>query len=290
MRDYVIITDSTCDLPQKFVDENNIVVIPLQFNIDGKDYRNYLDGREMTNEEFYNLERQGKIGKTAQLTMFDITEVYRSYLEKDYDILGLGFSSGLSGTFNSMRLAVEELKEEFSDAKINIIDTLCASTGEGLFVYYANLYKKQGMSIDDNTEALLKLRPHLCHWFTVLSLDTLRRGGRVSNVAAFVADTFNIKPVLHVDDEGHLVAMRKVLGRKRSLLALVDELEKSIYKDEPQMIMISHGDCLDDANYVANEIKKRIDVKDILINCIGPVIGSHSGPGTVALFFVGNKR
>ena len=173
MRDYVIITDSTCDLPQKFVDENNIVVIPLQFNIDGKDYRNYLDGREMTNEEFYNLERQGKIGKTAQLTMFDITEVYRSYLEKGYDILGLGFSSGLSGTFNSMRLAVEELKEEFSDAKINIIDTLCASTGEGLFVYYANLYKKQGMSIDDNTEALLKLRPHLCHWFTVLSLDTV---------------------------------------------------------------------------------------------------------------------
>lgn len=290
MRDYVIITDSTTDLPQSFVDDNNIVVIPMKFTIDNKEYLNYLDGREMSNEAFYNLEREGKIGKTAQLTIYDIMNVYRPYLEKGLDILAVGFSSGLSGTFNSMRLAREELLVDFPEQKIVLVDSLCASAGEGLFVYYANEYKTQGMTIEENEKALLELRPHLCHWFTVQNLDTLRRGGRVSNVTAFVADTLNIKPVLHVDDAGHLVAMKKTMGRKRSLTAIVDKLEETINKDAPQMIMISHGDCLEDAKFVAEEVKKRVEVKDLLITCIGPVIGAHSGPGTVAVFFVGSKR
>lgn len=290
MRDYIIITDSTTDLPASYALENNLVVIPMKFSMDGKEYSNYLDEREMTNKEFYENERNSKIAKTAQLTMFEIEDVYRKYLDQGLDILAIGFSSGLSGTFNSMRLAKEELEEEYKDAKIVIIDSLCASLGEGLFVYYAVENKKKGLSLIDNEKNLLELRPHLCHWFTVLNLETLRRGGRVSNVAAFVANTLNIKPVLHVDDDGHLIAMRKTIGRKRSLLALVDKLEETIDRTEPQMIMIGHGDCLDDAKFVAEEVKKRVEVKDVLINCIGPVIGAHSGPGTLALFFVGSKR
>ncbi len=290
MRDYIIITDSTTDLPASYALENNLVVIPMKFSMDGKEYSNYLDEREMTNKEFYENERNNKIAKTAQLTMYEIEDVYRKYLDQGLDILAIGFSSGLSGTFNSMRLAKEELEEEYKDAKIVIIDSLCASLGEGLFVYYAVENKKKGLSLTDNEKNLLELRPHLCHWFTVLNLETLRRGGRVSNVAAFVADTLNIKPVLHVDDAGHLIAMRKTIGRKRSLLALVDKLEETIDRKEPQMIMIGHGDCLDDALFVAEEVKKRVAVKDVLINCIGPVIGAHSGPGTLALFFVGSKR
>lgn len=290
MRDYVIITDSTTDLPDSFVKENQVEVIPMQFSLDGKEYRNYLDERELKNSEFYQAEIDGKIAKTAQLTMYDIINVYRPYLEKGLDILGIGFSSGLSGTYNSMRLACEELQEEFKERKIMIIDSLCASLGEGLFVYYAVENKKKGLDIEENYKMLTELRPHLCHWFTVRDLETLRRGGRVSNAAAFVADTLNIKPVLHVDDAGHLVAMKKVFGRKRSLLALVDKLEETINKDEPQLIMIGHGACLEDAEFVAREVKKRVEIKDILINCIGPVIGAHSGPGTLALFFVGSKR
>ena len=227
MRDYIIITDSTTDLPASYALENNLVVIPMKFSMDGKEYSNYLDEREMTNKEFYENERNSKIAKTAQLTMFEIEDVYRKYLDQGLDILAIGFSSGLSGTFNSMRLAKEELEEEYKDAKIVIIDSLCASLGEGLFVYYAVENKKKGLSLTDNEKNLLELRPHLCHWFTVLNLETLRRGGRVSNVAAFVADTLNIKPVLHVDDDGHLIAMRKTIGRKRSLLALVDKLEET---------------------------------------------------------------
>ncbi len=290
MRDYIIITDSTTDLPASYAKENNLVVIPMKFNLDGTEYLNYLDEHEMSNKDFYDAERAGKIAKTAQLSQFDIESVYRKYLDLGYDILGIGFSSGLSGTFNSMRLAKEELEEEYKDAKIVIIDSLCASLGEGLFVYYAVENKKKGLNITENGDNLLHLRPHLCHWFTVSSLETLRRGGRVSNITAFVADTLNIKPVLHVDDAGHLIAMRKTMGRKRSLIALVDRLVETINRDEPQMIMIGHGDCLEDANFVAQEVKKHIEVKDVLINCIGPVIGAHSGPGTLALFFVGSKR
>lgn len=287
---YVIFTDSTTDLPVDFVNTNNIKVIPMKFIIEGKEYKNYLDEREMKAKDFYDLERKGVIAKTAQLTTFEIVEAYKEELEKGNDILAIGFSSGLSGTFNSMRLAKEELEEEYKDRKILIIDSLCASMGEGLFVYYANLYKNEGLSLEENYQKLLELRPHLVHWFTVENLDTLRRGGRVSNVTAFIANALNIKPVLHVDNEGHLIAMMKKIGRRRSVLALLDKMLETIDNKKPQMIMIGHGDCLEDATFLANEIKKKIDVKDIMINNIGPVIGAHSGPGTLALFYVGKER
>ncbi len=296
MRDYVIITDSTTDLPVSFVEENGIVVIPMRFTIGDKEYQNFLDGREMTNEEFYSREREGELAKTAQLTIPDIVEVYEPYLKQGYDILGVGFSSGLSGTFNAMRLAREELLEKYPDSKILLVDSLCASLGEGLFVYYANKYKHEGKTIDENMDALLELRPHLSHWFTVESLETLRRGGRVSNIKAFLAGILNLIPILHVDDDGHLVAMEKKRGRNGSLKGLIKRVEDSITRNVPQMIMIGHGDCLEDANFVANEIKKLAEnnpdiiIEDILINCIGPVIGAHSGPGTLAIFFIGKER
>ena len=196
---YVIFTDSTTDLPVDFVNTNNIKVIPMKFIIEGKEYKNYLDEREMKAKDFYDLERKGVIAKTAQLTTFEIVEAYKEELDKGNDILAIGFSSGLSGTFNSMRLAKEELEEEYKDRKILIIDSLCASMGEGLFVYYANLYKNEGLSLEENYQKLLELRPHLVHWFTVENLNTLRRGGRVSNATAFIANALNIKPVLHVE-------------------------------------------------------------------------------------------
>lgn len=287
---YIIITDSTTDLPNEFVKENGIEVIPMHFQLDDIEYVNYLDERELSSKDFYNSMRSGSMTKTSQLTITDIQAVYREKLTAGYDILGIGFSSALSGTFNAMRLAVEELKEEFPSRKIIIIDSKCASLGEGLFVYYANEYKKQGLTLEENATKLNELLPHLVHWFTVDDIETLRRGGRVTNVQAFLAKLTKIKPVLHVDDEGRLIAVYKKIGRRQALKQLVDELEKTYDRSYEQTIMIGHGDCYDDALYIANKIKEIVPVKEVVINNIGPVIGAHSGPGTVALFFVGSKR
>lgn len=287
---YVIVTDSTTDLTAKFVEENNIVVIPMHFQLDDVEYVNYLDGRELSPSDFYAAMRSGSMTKTSQLTIPDIEQTYRKILSEGNDILGIGFSSALSGTFNAMRLATEELREEFPDRKINIIDSKCASLGEGLFVFYANEYKKQGLSLDETTQKLIDLLPHLVHWFTVDDIETLRRGGRVTNVQAFLAKLTKIKPVLHVDNEGRLIPVYKKIGRRQALKQLVDELAKSIDRSYKQTIMIGHGDCYEDAEYVATKVKEVADVKEVVINNIGPVIGAHSGPGTVALFFVGKER
>lgn len=290
MRDYIIITDSTTDLPMEYVKEKDINIVSLSFIIKNKTYKNTLDGQELGFKDFYNLMRSGEMVTTSQVNPLDIIEIYEPYLEKGIDILGIGFSSGLSGTFNSMRIAQEELKLKYPKRKILIIDSLCASMGEGLFVYYANKYLEEGKSIEQNYEALLSIRLHLCHWFTVSDIDLLRRGGRVSGTAAFMAKTININPVLHVDDDGHLIPKFKKIGRKSALKELVNQMLKTIDRSKKQMIFISHGDCLEDAEFVANLVRKEDFCEDIVINYVGPVIGAHSGPGTVALFFIGKHR
>ncbi len=290
MSDFIIITDSTTDLPFEYVKENNLVIVPLQYNINNKAYFNYLDEREQTFKEFYSLMREGKMSNTSQVNSEDFKEVYIKYLKEGKDILGISFSSGLSGTFNSLRLAVEELKEEFPERKIMVVDSLSASMGEGLLVHYAVNAKKEGKTLEEVHQLIENLKFKICHWFTVTDIDLLRRGGRVSGAAAFIAKTIKIKPVLNVNDEGKLIPRSKKIGRKPSLNELVERLEQTIDKSFKQTIFISHGDCLEDALYV-KELIEQLNVADnYLLNYIGPVIASHAGPGTVAVFYVGEKR
>lgn len=290
MSNFKIITDSTSDLPVQLVEELELHVIPMLFTVDGKDYLNTPDERALSSHDFYDLLRAGKTSTTTQINAEVFKDETRPYLQDGLDILYLGFSSGLSSTFNSVRLAVAELKEDFPDRKVVVVDTLAASMGEGLIVYHAATRKKQGMSIDEVAAWVEENKLHLAHWFTVDDLNHLKRGGRVSGAAALVGTMLNIKPVLHVDDEGHLIPVDKVRGRRKSLEELVAHMEKTAINPAEQTIFISHGDALEDAKYVEKLVRERFGVQTVYINPIGPVIGTHSGPGTVALFFLANKR
>lgn len=290
MSNYKIVTDSTSDLPVQLIDELELHVIPMLFTVDGKDYLNTPDERELSSHDFYNLLRAGKTSTTTQINSEIFKDEVRPYLEQDLDVLYLGFSSGLSSTFNSVRIATAELKEEFPERKLVVVDTLAASLGEGLLVYHAAMRKKEGLSLDETAAWVEENKLHLAHWFTVDDLNHLKRGGRVSGAAAFVGTMLNIKPVLHVDDEGHLIPVDKVRGRRKSLEELVAHMEKTAIKPSEQTVFISHGDALDDAKYVEKLVRERLGVQTVYINPIGPVIGTHSGPGTIALFFLAQKR
>lgn len=290
MSDFKIITDSTSDLPSGLVEELELHVIPMLFTVDGKDYLNTPDERQLSSHDFYEMLRAGKTSTTTQINIEVFKEEMRPYLEKGLDVLYLGFSSGLSSTFNSARLAAAELTEDFPDRKIIIVDTLAASMGEGLLVYHAAMKKKQGMSLEETAAFVEENKLHLAHWFTVDDLNHLKRGGRVSGAAALIGTMLNIKPVLHVDDEGHLIPVDKVRGRRNSLAELVSHMEKTALSPGEQTVFISHGDAPEDAQYVEKLVRERFGVKTVYINPIGPVIGTHSGPGTVALFFLASKR
>lgn len=290
MSDFLILTESTCDLSPQLIKELNVVVIPMVFTIDDKNYLNTPDEAEMTHKQFYDLLRKEKSSQTSQVNVAQFIEVMEPVLQSGQDILYVAFSSGLSGTYNSSLLALEELRGKYPQRKIIAVDTLAASMGEGLMVYYAATLRSEGKSIDETADWLEKNKLNLCHWFTVDDLNHLKRGGRVSGAAALVGTMLGIKPVLHVDDEGHLIAMEKVRGRKQSLDALVQHLADTAINPSSQTVFISHGDSEDDCNYVAAEIKRKLSVKRVCTSFIGPVIGSHSGPGTIALFFIGTKR
>lgn len=290
MSNYKIVTDSTSDLPVKLIEELELHVIPMLYTVDGKDYLNTPDEKALSSHDFYDLLRAGKTSTTTQINSEVFKDEVRPYLQQGLDVLYLGFSSGLSSTFNSVRLATAELKEEFPDRRVVAVDTLAASLGEGLIVYHAAMRKKEGMSIDETAAWVEENRLHLAHWFTVDDLNHLKRGGRVSGAAAFVGTMLNIKPVLHVDDEGHLIPVDKIRGRRKSLEELVAHMEKTAIKPAEQTVFISHGDALDDAKYVEELVRKRFGTQTIYINPIGPVIGTHSGPGTIALFFLAEKR
>ncbi len=289
MADYVLFTDSTTDLSVDLIEEMGVQVIPLTFTIGGKDYKNYPDGRELSSKEFYDRLRGGEVSTTSQISQQEFLDAFTPVLEQGKDVLYLAFSSGLSGTFNSARLAVEELTEQFPERTVLAIDTLQASMGEGLAVYYAACLKNEGRSLQEVADWFLENRMSICAWFTVDDLMFLKRGGRLSGAAAVAGTLLGIKPVLHVDDEGKLIAMEKVRGRKASLNALVQHFEASTYDRSQQVVFISHADCLADCQYVADKIAA-LGVKRICISDIGPVIGAHAGPGTVALFFRADKR
>ena len=290
MQKYVILTDSTTDLPAYYAEENGLEVVPLGFMLDGLNYRNYLDNRELPSEEFYKKISEGKQAKTYQVNPEEFYEIFKKILDKGLGILAIIFSSGLSGTFNSARIAYEQIKEENPNAPIKIVDSLCASLGEGLLVHYALEEKRNGMSLDELAQYVEELKLRVSHWFTVMDMDTLKRGGRISASAAFFAKTLNINPVLHVSDEGKLVAKAKKIGRKNALNALVEKFLDTYTIDENKIVFISHSNCEKDAIKVMEAIKANTKITDFLINKIGPVIGGHTGVGTVALFYISNKR
>lgn len=290
MKDYVIVTESTCDLPTQLVEELNIKVIPMDFELEGNSYTHYYDARELDIHEFYESLRRGGKSVTSLVNTEAFIEFCEPILKEGKDIFYISFSSGLSGTYNASLIAIEELLETYKDAKILAVDSKAASVGEGLMVYTAAMKKKEGYSIDDNYKWISDNIYHLCHWFTVDDLNHLKRGGRVSALSATLGTALNIKPVLHVDNDGHLIPMDKVRGRKKSLNELAAHMEATCTNPEDQVIFIGHGDTVEDAEYLAQQIREKLNVKDIYISPIGPVIGTHSGPGTIALFFYGTER
>ena len=290
MRDFVIVTDSSADLPAHLVQELGVEVLPLSFTMQGKTYHNYPDDREMDPKLFYQQLRSGEMATTAAVNVAEYTAMLEPLLQAGRDVLVLAFSSGLSATYQSSRVAVEELAEQYPDRKIYTVDTLCASMGQGLLVWHAVQQQRQGKSIEEVRDWTEQNKLHLCHWFTVDDLHFLKRGGRISSATAVLGSMLQIKPVLHVDNEGHLINMGKARGRTASLTALVDHMEQTVIRPEEQVVFISHGDCLAEAQQVAEDVRRRFGVKQVVVNNIGPVIGAHSGPGTVALFFLGTQR
>lgn len=291
MNDFVILTDSSADLTEELVQQLGVEVLPLSFTMEGKTYHNYPDNRDMDPKVFYQALRDGKMATTAAVNVSDFTEAAQPHLQAGKDVLILAFSSGLSATYQSAQIAAKELTEQYPDRKIYAVDTLCASLGQGLLVTYAAQQKAEGKSIDDVRDFVERNKLHLCHWFTVDDLNFLKRGGRVSAATALLGTMLSIKPVMHVDNEGHLINMAKARGRGAALTALVDRMEQSVMGDpSKQVVYISHGDCIEDAEKVAAEVRRRFGVEQIVINYVGPVIGAHSGPGTIALFFLGEAR
>lgn len=289
MREYVITTDNNSDLPEEYLKEHGIGCMYLSYAMDGK---NYKHGSFLPVHEFYDTMRNGSMPTTSQVNPQDARAVFEPFLKEGKDILHIAFSSGLSGTYNSSRIAAEELMEEYPDRKIIVVDSLAASLGQGLLVYLAVEKKEQGEDLETVAKWTEENKLHMVHLFTVDDLNHLYRGGRVSKTTAVVGSLLNIKPVLHVDNEGKLVAIGKVRGRKKALQELVKLMEEKLgsYYDKCHTIFISHGDCESDAQYLAEKVKEKYQINTIIMNQVCATIGAHSGPGTMALFFVGDER
>ncbi len=290
MKNYIIITDSTTDLPFNIVDEMGIALIPLMFSFENENYINYPDHRQLSIKEFYNRIKKGERATTTLINSATFMEYFEKILQEGNDVLYIGFSSNLSGTFGSSVIAAEELKEKYTDSKIICIDSLSASMGEGMLVYYAAKMKQEGKNIDEVSQWVLDNRLSLCHWFTVDDLNHLKRGGRINAMTATIGTALNVKPILHVDNEGHLIPQSNVRGRKKSIHALFERMEQTCTNPQGNYVFISHADCLDDAEYLKGLIKDKFNPIDIIISDIGPVIGSHTGQGALALFFFGTER
>ena len=284
---YVLVSDSTSDLPKELYKQMDVKTMSFSFEIDGK---SYPDGG-MDFHEFYDKMRGGSSTKTSQISPDTSEKCFEEFLKEGYDILCLSFSSGLSGSYNSACIARDNLMEKYPDARIICIDSLCASTGEGLLLYKAWEKKKEGMGIDELARWIEENKLHLCHLFTVDDLKYLQRGGRISKATAVAGSILGIKPILHVDDEGRLVAIGKVRGRKQSLNKLIELMGERIAGYDNPVIGICHGDCWGDADYVADLARQKLgqNIK-VITSYTRTVIGAHSGPGTLALFFMGEKR
>jgi len=288
MNKYVIYTDSACDITPDILADWGVKYLPLTFKFNDED--KIYDDFSIPYPEFYNRMRKGGIAKTSALN----SEIFYNAMLEDAkegkDIIYLGFSSGLSTTFNSSRIAIEKLSDEFPEQKFFAFDTLCASAGQGLLLYFAVQKKNEGATIDELLQYVNDIRFKLCHWFTVDDLDYLKRGGRVSPAVAFVGNALGIKPILHVDNEGHLINISKTRGRRAAIKALADKVGELADSPSDCTIFICHGDCQNDVDTLNGILEAQYGNKIQLAVNTGAVIGSHSGPGTLALFFLGDHR
>lgn len=288
MNNYTIITDSGCDIAPELLAQWNVKCINLTFQFDGSS-REYVNG-DMTTKDFYQKMRDGACARTAAANIDNFHTMFEPELQQGHDVLYLGFSSGLSTTCSTAQMVVKDLKADYPERTILVVDTLCASAGQGLLVYMAVQRRDLGASVTENAQFLEEKKLSLCHWFTVDDLVYLKRGGRVSAAAALAGSVLGIKPVLHVDNEGHLINMCKVRGRKQSIRTIVEKYMDLAENPKSGTVFISHGDCMEDAQALDDLLFKTAGIRATLITDIGPVIGAHSGPGTLALFFFGKAR
>lgn len=288
MSEYVIYTDSGCDIAPEILKQWDVKALSLTFRF-AEEEKEYANG-DMPEKEFYDAMRAGRVIKTAAVNAESFKDAFAEELKQGKDVLYLGFSSGLSTTCNSARIAANELAEEYSDQKVVVVDTLAASAGQGMIVYLATEEKKKGKTLEEVAEYVKGIIPQLCHWFTVDDLQYLKRGGRISPTVAFAGTLLGIKPVLHVDDEGHLVSVSKVRGRKSAMKAIVDQYGELALDPKNGVVFACHGDCLEDVELLESMLKETYGIGIQLITYVGPVIGAHSGPGTFALFFLGKNR
>ena len=286
MRGFVIVTDSTTDLPKSFYEEKNIPVISLSYIMDGVTYE---DMNGLSGKEFFDKIRGGSMPTTSQINPEQAKVALEPFVKEGKDILYIGFTSGLSGSYNSVRMAAEELCEENEGSKIITIDSLCASMGEGLLLYKAIELKEQGKTLEEIAEWVENNKLNVCHDVTIDDLHHLHRGGRVSKTSAVVGSIIKIKPMIHVNEEGKLIVIGKERGRKKAMISLVDRMEEKSKGFENDVAMIVHGDVEEDAEFLKKEIQERFGIQNIIINGIGSVIGSHTGPGVIAIFYMGDR-
>ena len=284
MNDYIIITDSTSDLPEYLVKELGIKVMPMKYIIDGD---NYCDEKVMPITDFYKMMRNKKRLTTSSINVATFIEEFENQVKNGKDVIYISLSSGISGNYSAAKIAAQEIMERHKGSKVFAVDSLCASLGEGLLVYYAAEKKKEGLSIESLRDWLDANKLNVCHWFTVDDLFHLKRGGRISSASATIGAMLGMKPIVRASKDGKLELSEKVRGKKAALMALVNKVESMIDFSKGKEVFISHADALDDATFVAKLLKERLNIKNILINYIGPTMGAHSGPGAVALFFMG---
>ena len=287
MSEFIITADSTVDLPKEFLKEKQVPVVSLSYIIDGATYK---DGDGLTSKEFYDKIREGAMPTTSQVNPEQARDLFEPILKEGKDLLHIAFTSGLSGTYNSCRIAAEELREEYPERNIIVVDSLCAASGGGLLLYKALELKEQGKSLDEIATWVEENKLHVCHDVTVDDLFHLHRGGRVSKTSAVLGTIIKIKPIIHVNDEGKLIVIGKERGRKKALQTLVERMEEKSQGFDNDIVMITHGDALEDAEYVKGLIQEKFGITNIMINPLGTVIGSHTGPGVIALFYMGNRN
>ena len=290
MRNYKIITDSTCDLPSTVIRELDVHVIPMEYILDEVSHFQDIGDEGEKTASFYGSLREGKVSSTSMINTARFIGVFEPYLKAGQDILHISFSSALSGSYNASRMAAEELKELYPERKILVLDSIAASIGQGLLVYHAALKKRQGLTHEELYVWLEENKKQICHWFTVEDLMHLKRGGRISALSANIGTALNIKPILSVNMEGKLVNLGKVMGRKKSLSELIIKMKTSIETPENQVVIIGHGDSLKDAEFLSSKLKNELHVKEVIMTQIGPIIGSHTGPGMIGLTFIGDRE
>ena len=286
---YQIITDSCSNLTDKQIADYDLKILSLKYCVSGKEYDSYIPGEKTDNKKIFQMLREKEKITTSLISREECDKVIIPVLESGTDVLLIIFSSGLSGSYQNVKNACEDYRGQFPERKIIVVDSLCASLGLGLAVHYAAALKADGKTMEEVAEWIEDNKLHICHKFTIDDLFFLKRGGRLSGSGAMLGTLLGIKPMLHAADDGKLYVTGKVRGRKASINALIDDVGDG-NDIENQPVFIVHGDCEDDANYIAEEIKRRYKVKSVTVNCLDPVIGSHSGPGTLAVFYLGDKR